>query len=716
MIGIFKGYLIDRVTITFNGKRCISAIEHWLEFEKDQLPLWFPILIGAGIGLWQLTGSDGLFVAMMVFASLALAGVGIGYEKRSGRLLIFASLALSIGFASIELKSASVAGPVLGKVWTGSLYGRIEKIEVLGARSVVRLELSTNNHHSLPDRVRINVGHDQFDTNEFGIGSVIKLRARLMPPAMPALPGSYDFARRAWFRNLGATGSALGPVIVYKSSENTFILAEARASLTQHIIDQMPEGTGEIGAALITGDQANIDENDAQAMRDSGMAHLLSISGLHVTAVVGFLFFLFSRVFALVPAIALRFPVPLLSAGVAALGAVGYTVLAGAEVPTVRSCIAALLVLLALALGREALTLRLVAFGAVIVLVFWPESLAGPSFQLSFAAVTTIVVLHESKWMKSWTENKGYSFSQRIWRGLLTLVITGFAIELMLAPIALFHFHRTGLYSAIANVLAIPLTTFVIMPAQALALIFDVAGLGWPAWWIAGQGIALIVELARFVSSAPGAVSMMPAMPVWAYIAMILGGINMGLWKSRVRYLGMLPVMIGAVAMLASPRPDILVTGDGKHLAFAEQDGRVTLLRGNAGEYIKDMLLESVGTLADPLPIERWPGATCSPDICIIDVKRQDRNWRVLATRTPYPIPAMEMAAACKRVDIVVSDRWLPSTCKPTWIKADRKMLEASGGLAIYLARRKIVTVNENNMHLPWVKAAKIAQERQTTH
>ena len=119
---------------------------------------------------------------------------------------------------------------------------------------------------------------------------------------------------------------------------------------------------------------------------------------------------------------------------------------------------------------------------------------------------------------------------------------------------------------------------------------------------------------------------MMPDMPVWAYIAMILGGINMGLWKSGVRYLGMLPVLIGAVAMLASPRPDILVTGDGKHLAFAEQDGRVTLLRGNAGEYIKDMLLESVGTLADPLPIERWPGATCSPDICIIDVKRQDRN------------------------------------------------------------------------------------------
>ena len=85
----------------------------------------------------------------------------------------------------------------------------------------------------------------------------------------------------------------------------------------------------------------------------------------------------------------------MVAATAAALGALAYTLLTGAEVPTVRSCIAALLILVALAMGRDALTLRLVAFGALVVLIFWPEAMAGPSFQLSFAAVATIVIIHE---------------------------------------------------------------------------------------------------------------------------------------------------------------------------------------------------------------------------------------------------------------------------------------------------------------------------------
>jgi competence protein ComEC len=477
-------------------------------------------------------------------------------------------------------------------------------------------------------------------------------------------------------------------------------------------VERMPAGTGEMGAALITGDQGNITEHDAQAMRDSGMAHLLSISGLHVTAVVGFLFFLSSRIFSLIPAVALRFPVPLLAAAVAAVGAVLYTLLAGAEVPTVRSCIAALLILTALALGREALTLRLVAFGALVVLLFWPETMAGPSFQLSFAAVATIVILHEAKWMKRWTERREESFLIRIGRGIVTLVVTGIAIELILAPIAIYHFHRTGLYSALANIFAIPLTTFVIMPAQALALLFDTLGLGAPFWWVSGQGISVIIDIAHGVSGLPGGVSMLPAMPLWAYLSMISGGLLMGFLKTQVRYCGVVPFAFGFAAMALAPRPDILVTGDGKHLAISTPDGSIAFLRAGAGDYIRDMLLENAGTQSEPMAIAQWPGAECSDDACIIELKRAGRSWRVLATRTPYQIPSMEMAAACKRVDIVVSDRWLPANCRPRWIKADRRFLEENGGLAFYLPNEKLTSVKEGNSHMPWVKAARDAKAR----
>lgn len=685
-----------------------QPLERWLERERDQLPLWLPVGIGTGIGIWQLTGDKGGFPLFVLCASLILFGAAIGFEKRLARVLSLAAASLLIGFAAIALKSAAVSGPVLQRNWTGTFYGRVEKIEYMGARDVVRLELGTDKNQGLPAKVRLNLTQDQIETEALNSGAIIRVRARLMPPNGPILPGSYDFARRAWFQQIGATGRALGPVSIIEPAPATNYIPEIRNSLTRHIIAQMPEGTGEIGAALVTGDQANIDPNDAQAMRDSGMAHLLSISGLHVTAVVGFMFLFASRIMALFSMVALRFPVPLLAAGFSASAAIAYTLLAGAEVPTVRSCIAALLVLFALALGREALTLRLVSFGAIIVLLFWPDAMAGPSFQLSFAAVTTIVILHEAGWMVRWTERRDESLVARAMRAIVALIITGLAIEFILAPITLYHFHRTGMYSAFANVIAIPLTTFIVMPAQAVALMLDLAGIGAPAWWIAGQGIAAILLLARSVSSLPGAVMMMPSMPLWAFVLMIFGGLWVGLLKTQARFYGLVPVAIGLSAMLSAPRPDVLVTSDGKHLAVSEPDGRVALLRARTGEYIQDMMLESVGTLAEPLDIDSWPGANCSPDICVVQIHRGSRIWSIMATRTAYTIPELEMAAACRRADIVVSDRWLPASCSPKWMKADRDMLTHSGGLAFFLSTGTVHSVNDSSAHYPWVKADRI--------
>ena len=689
----------------------LDSLENALEREKDNLPLWIPVGVGVGIAMWQIFG-DGAAVSLgLMFVALFLIGLGIGGGRRMSALTKGVGITLLLGFAVIALKSASVASPVLPKIWVGEFYGRIAKVEMLSARDVIRLQLKTDGHQALPVNVRVNLKPAQYRSN-FQPGAVIRVRARLMPPAGPALPGGYDFARRAWFQGIGATGSALGEVTLHQRSPYVPLFGNARVRLTDHIRNSMPQGSGAIGAALVTGDQGHIAEADAQAMRDSGLAHLLSISGLHVTAVVGFIFLAVSRSLALFPWVALRVSVPLIAASAAALGALCYTLLAGAEVPTVRSCIAALLVLAALALGRDALTLRLVAFGALVVLLFWPEAMAGPSFQLSFSAVATIVILHDLAWMKRLTARREESWVWRLLRGVASLILTGIAIELVLAPIALYHFHKTGLYGAAANVIAIPLTTFVIMPLEALALLFDMVGLGRPFWWLAGQGVIFILALAHKVSSLPGAVSMLPSMPTWAFGAIIAGALVSGLIRSRARVLGILPFAVGSIAMIAAPRPDLLVTGDGKHLALVGANGEVALLRSGAGNYVRDMLLENAGTNSEPTPIEQWPGVECSTDICIFDIQQGDKRWRVLATRTRYQVPSMEMAAACKRVDIVVSDRWLPWSCRPRWIKADRNLLEQSGGLAFYLADNRVDSVNADNAHKPWVRAAQVAKAR----
>jgi competence protein ComEC len=688
-----------------------GVIENWLDRERDQLPLWFPVGTGVGVAIWEFGATSmlpGLVLAcsaIMLIAALAPSGSRLRF------ILQMLALTILTGFALITFRSANVAQPVLGKIWIGEFYGRIEAVENISARDVFRLRLATGVKSGLPPYVRVNLSPEQYEET-FQPGSVVRLRARLLPPAGPALPGGYDFGRRAWFQQIGATGSALGEVSLHQPAASRPLFATKRAALSQHVLEAMPEGTGAIGAALVTGDQGHINEADAQAMRDSGLAHLLSISGLHVTAVVGFIFIAVSRILSLSAWLALRIPIPVYAAAAAAFGAVAYTLLAGAEVTTVRSCIAALLVLVALAMGRDALTLRLVAFGALVVLLFWPEAMAGPSFQLSFAAVATIVILHEMPVIKRFTQSRDEPISFKAARAVVSLILTGLAIELVLAPIALFHFHKAGLYGAFANVVAIPLTTFVIMPMEALALFFDIFGLGWPFWWLAGQGIAAILAIAHTVSGLPGAVTMMPAMPIWAFCAFVSGGLIFGLLVTRVRYIGIPLCVIGTIAMIMAPRPDILVTGDGKHMALVRPSGEIALLRGRPGDFVRDLIFEKAGSNSPATPIELWTGAQCTDDNCVINVLRKGRSWTVLATRTGNQIPIMEMAAACKRVDIVVSDRWLPQTCRPKWIKADRNFLEKSGGLAFYLSEERVLTAQESNRHMPWVQAAATARTK----
>jgi len=332
-----------------------------------------------------------------------------------------------------------------------------------------------------------------------------------MPPPTASLPGGYDFAQRAWFDRIGAVGTVLGDISRTSASGPT--MPPLRTRLSAHIHDQIEGSSGGIAAALVTGDRGAISEADEEAMRRSGLAHLLSISGLHVTAVVGFAMFLTLRLFALSRRLALAGYVLPLAAAAGALAGGGYTLLAGAEVPTLRSFIAALLVLVAFLMGREALTLRLVAAGALIVLVWRPESLAGPSFQLSFAAITAIIALHESRPMRAFLARRDEPWPFRTLRAVAGLLVTGLVVEVALAPIALFHFHKAGVYGAMANVVAIPLTTFVIMPFEALALLFDSIGLGAPFWWVTEQALRLLLGLAHVVSDAPAAVATLPSFP-----------------------------------------------------------------------------------------------------------------------------------------------------------------------------------------------------------
>ena len=276
------------------------VIENCLDQERDQIPLWFPVGVGFGITLWQFFGTSASAGLAMACAALLIFGILAPPYSRIRQLARMAAIAILLGFFLIAFRSHTVAEPVLGKIWIGEFYGQIEAVENISARNVYRLRLATGSSSDLPPFVRVNLTPEQYQ-DHFQPGAIIRLRARLLPPAGPTLPGGYDFARRAWFQQIGATGTALGELQLFQKAENGAWFATQRTELTEHILASMPQGSGAIGAALVTGDQGHISAADAQAMRDSGLAHLLSISGLHVTAVVGFIFIAVSRLLSLAP-------------------------------------------------------------------------------------------------------------------------------------------------------------------------------------------------------------------------------------------------------------------------------------------------------------------------------------------------------------------------------------------------------------------------------
>ena len=560
---------------------------------------------------------------------------------------------------------------------------------------------------ALPGRVRVNLAETDVPAGVVS-GARIRLRARLMPPPGAAVPGAYDYARVAWFASVGATGRGFAPIQVVRPGREGPGL---RSRLSAHVTDTLPSSTGGIAAALATGDVGAIAEEDAEAMRVAGLAHLLSVSGLHITAVVGATMVITLRLLALFPALALRIRLPLVAGAAGAAAAIGYTLLTGAEVPTIRSCVAALLVLAALAIGREAVTLRLVAAGAVAVLVAWPESLTGASFQLSFGAITAIVALHEHPRMRALAARRDEAIGRRMLRGGALLLATGIAVEAALMPIGAYHFHKAGLYGALANIVAIPLTTFVIMPLEVLALLLDAVGLGAPAWWLVGQGIALLLALAHLVAASPGAVQVWPAMPDGAFGLMVAGGLWIALWRTRWRRLGVVPLLAGAIWTAMTPPPDLLVSGDGRHAAVRMADGGVALLRDRTGDYMRDVMAAN-GGVAEPVALGESAAARCTDDLCLAEVAAGGRSWRTLMTRSSYPVPIAELVAACRAADVVVSERRLPRTCRPRWMKLDRPVLERTGGVAVTFATGRVTTVRAPGDAHPWVSPPTLPSPR----
>jgi competence protein ComEC len=691
--------------------RGAASTEHFLDSSGFDRAPWLAVGYAAGIAAWFALAGRWQWLALIASCLNVALLTKILMQKQEKypylrQAIIAMSLMVAAGCITVWAKSELAGARPITYPMAPTLNARVLERSGQPAEGKVRLIIATREPNSnRAIKVRLTLP-EKYDDPAAVEGAIIRLRARLMPPMSPQLPGGYDFARAAWFSGISATGSALGKVDIITPAPGTSWLAQLQHRLSAHVRAQIAGSAGGIAAAFASGDRGGISAADEQAMRDAGLTHLLSVSGLHVSAVIAVAYVVALRLLALFPALALRLRLPVVAAVFGGLVGIFYTLLTGAEVPTVRSCAGALMVLAAVALGREPLSLRLLAVVAMAVLFLWPEAVVGPSFQMSFGSVLAIISLHNAAPVRHYLERKIDVWWLWLWRHFLLALLTGMVIELALMPIALFHFHRSGVYGAMANIIAIPLTTFLSMPLIALALVLDMVGMGGAAWRLTGRTLDFLLQLAHYTADRPGAVTLLPSFGNGSFMLFIGAMLWLALWHGRVRLWGLLPGFLAVISLATLHAPDLLITGDGGNVGLLSPDGqKLHILRQGRSSFTRDSMLELTGMSGQVASLEDWPGSRCNKDFCLVELSRGRRMWRILIARRDVFTVQGELARACAGVDIVVAKHTLFGPCHPALIKADSMLLLRTGGLALDLTARNVRTVAQSQGQHPWWRA-----------
>jgi len=685
--------------------RALGWLGERLAEERDRWFLWTPVGLGCGVASYFAMPTEPWAWGGGVVAAVA-AGLAWAVRRRPVALAVLLGvLAVAAGFAAAQARTALMAEPMLRKsLGPVAVTGRVEIIERLpdGARLVLRdVSIDRVARDSTPGRVRLRLP-GRLPVPQ--AGAVVRLRALLNPPPAPAAPGAFDFQRHAFFDGIGASGYAVSaPEAVQAPSPDAWRrLMTGVERLREHIFESckaaLPEPAASMAAALLNGEQTGIPKEVMDDMRASGLAHLLSVSGLHVALVAGLVFGALRALLALVEPLALRWPIKKIAAVGGILAAAGYLLVVGPQVPMLRSVLMTAMVMVAVLVDRTTMSMRVIAFVGMAVLLVLPEGLLGPSFQMSFGAVLALIAAYEvlAPRFTAWRAGAGWPVKALLY--FLGIALSSVVATLATTPFALFHFQQVALYGVLSNMLAVPVTAFWVMPCGVMA--YALMPMGWeqPALTAMGWGVAVVIWTAHVTAELPGATLLVPAMPQAGLAAVVLGGLWLALWRRRWRCWGVLPVLAGLASPALTVPPDVLVSGDGKLLAVRAADGGLSLSSVTATRFTATTWSRRDGHDGTSSP---WPRAGRSADgrlscDALGCIYRKDGRTVALTREVSA------LAEDCGAVDAVVSLEPARRCRAPLVI--DRWVLLRNGTHALYVhpGGVRAESVRDRRGQRPW--------------
>ena len=676
--------------------------------------LWTPVAFGCGSAVyfqllrepltwvaWVLLGAAGAMLFAASRMSLRPAAAGL--------VLLACGLA---GFGAAKLRTERVKAPVAAEAAAPSrIEGWVVDVASPG-QGGQRLLIAPYRIEGLapeatPIRVRITL---RTGASIPAPGDPIRLLAVVNAPPPPASPGAYDFARDAFFESVGGVGFTLAPPQAWTPpTEPPWRLRLAmgvnrlRWTMTQRIVTVLGPETGGLAAAMTTGQEAFIPPEQVENLRASGLAHIISISGVHMAIVGGFTFAALRLLIAAWPWLALRINGKKAAAATALAAVLAYLTLSGAPPPAVRAAVTAAVAFGAVLVDRQAISLHALAVAAFVVLLIHPEAVVEPGFQMSFAATAALVAMAEV-WPRPVREiNTPWPIRavQAVGGWVAIGAAISFVAGLATAPFALQHFNRVSTWGLVSNLLAEPVSTLLTMPGLAIGAALMPFGLdAWPLR-VAGFGIALTNRIAEVAAGAPMAERIVASAPAWALAATFLGVLWVCLWRGPLRWLG-LPAALAVTLTPRPPAPDAWVSADGA--AFAVRAGeQAVLFRPEVKRFGAELWARRRGLSPTADAAKRDEGYECDRQSCLPRATAPAPVAAAWNLRRPLPQQRLELMCAQAEV-VLLRNHFEPRDC-PASLVLTGANVRRGGAAELYRlegGRWRVVWAQELRGRRPW--------------
>ena len=606
----------------------------WQE-DAQRRYLWFPVLFATGILFYfNLKVEPSKWITLGVIEGLII--LAIIFRYRITILKILSCLAFIVaGFTVVQVKSIYLSA-LPQELPTDSFYfkGQITSIDT--------------NYQGRPRF--IFDGIEDFDGNFYSgkyritqrskkhiaeVGDCVELVGKIMPLSKAVMVDGYQFDRKGYFEGLKGSGFAESrwfkidcPTNFSKHNFNIFI-SHIRSSIVKHIYQILPPQQASITSVILAGERGGIDEKQYEQYRNSGLAHFLSISGLHMSMLAGLMFFFIRFILALIPAISLRFDSKKIAAVFALIISICYLFISGHAIPVQRAFIMTFIVLLGVLTDRRAISMNTIAIAAFIVLFISPEAIISASFQMSFAAVLGLIAFYEkisSKLQIFLHAGRLNKWFKGIIIYILGIIISDFIASIMTMPFAIYHFNMIAIYTTLGNFLAGPIIGIIIMPFVLLSLLLMPLSLDFIPLKIVGYGIDLVNKITAWVSYFPNAGYQVPSIPQWGLIFLVLGFLWLILWQSKWRYWGIIAIVLGLFSAITIRTPDILISPEGKAIAVKNNKGELEIVPLRSGRFVKDIWRNKYNVVSTKGKLENYPELSIDNNIVRIKDKQYNLN------------------------------------------------------------------------------------------